>query len=514
MNAVKTFFHRRTACPALYGDGAAAEKYVNLLQTSGDVSIGPAKGWNMQPLTEYAKCVQRSLVLVTGRKNPVRNFHMNKLRQLRALKSCTVLLLTTLLLGGLGGGVSSAAGAQEGSGSSRANLSRMVVVGDSLSAGFQNASLLDTQQPHGWANVLAVQANVPLIMPLVAPPGIPNVLELLSVGSTPVIVQIPGASLGRDNPFLLPTDLAVPGATLQDALINLPSAPIDDLTDLILGLPGLLVNPPLSQSQVDWAVDLKPTTIFVWIGNNDILAAATAANPSRATPLSSFVANYKTLMDRLASTGATLIVANIPDVTVIPFFTPASTIAEEAGLPLFVIGPILGIGLGDYVLPTGIARIPFILSNPSLGPLPARDVLRAVQVFQIRAIIDVYNLIIAVEAAAHGAVLVDIHSLVDRLRLQGVEVNGVHLTNRYLGGLFSLDGIHPTNTGYAVIANEFIATLNQARGNSIPLVDLDQVASSDPLVFADVTSASSLGMHVDPSTAGSVLSLLLRAKTH
>jgi hypothetical protein len=62
----------------------------------------------------------------------------------------------------------------------KANLSRLVVVGDSLSAGFQNDSLLDTQQPHGWAAVVASQANVPLALPLIAPPGIPNVLELVS----------------------------------------------------------------------------------------------------------------------------------------------------------------------------------------------------------------------------------------------------------------------------------------------------------------------------------------------
>lgn len=43
VNAVKTF-SPPTPRPALYGDGAAAEKCVNLLRTSGDVSVGPAKG--------------------------------------------------------------------------------------------------------------------------------------------------------------------------------------------------------------------------------------------------------------------------------------------------------------------------------------------------------------------------------------------------------------------------------------------------------------------------------------
>src|SRR5216684_1201505 len=38
------------------------------------------------------------------------------------------------------------------------DLSRLVVVGDSLSAGFQSGSLLDVQQMHGYGAVVAAQA--------------------------------------------------------------------------------------------------------------------------------------------------------------------------------------------------------------------------------------------------------------------------------------------------------------------------------------------------------------------
>jgi hypothetical protein len=51
-----------------------------------------------------------------------------------------------------------AANAGQGHGSP-ANLSRLVVVGDSLSAGVQNFSLLDSQQKHGYASVIAGQAE-------------------------------------------------------------------------------------------------------------------------------------------------------------------------------------------------------------------------------------------------------------------------------------------------------------------------------------------------------------------
>ena len=80
-----------------------------------------------------------------------------------------------------------------------ADLSRLVVVGDSLSAGFQNGSLLDSQQPHGYASLVAKQARVDLPLPLIAAPGIPNVLTLLSAGPPPVIVRAAGASAVYDG---------------------------------------------------------------------------------------------------------------------------------------------------------------------------------------------------------------------------------------------------------------------------------------------------------------------------
>jgi lysophospholipase L1-like esterase len=422
------------------------------------------------------------------------------------------LALAAMVLAGLAAAFPSSARAQESRpdfffGSHKANLSNIVVVGDSLSAGFQSDSLLDTAQPHGWAAVLAAQAHTPLVLPLIAPPGIPSVLELLSIGPPPLIEPTPGTSPGRDDPFVQATDLAVPGAELQDVLTTAPSLPIDSLTDLVIGLPGLLDG--VSKTQVEWAQTLQPTTIFLWIGSNDILGAASVADPSAATPLNNFASNYNKLLNELSQTGATLVVANIPDVTVVPFFTPVATIAQEAGLPLFVIAPILGIGPGDYVLPDGVALVPGILSGSIKGPLPSSDVLRAPQVVETRAIIDAYNVIIAVEAFTHGAVVVDIHTLADQIRSQGIEADGHHLTNAFLGGAFSLDGVHPTNTGYAVIANQFITTLNQQRGTNIPLVDINLVASTDPLIFPEAVSATSISKHVSPAVAASMRSLFL-----
>jgi len=390
----------------------------------------------------------------------------------------------------------------------KADLSRLVVVGDSLSAGFQNGSLLDSQQVHGYANLVAQQAGANLRLPLIAPPGIPNVLTLVSPGPPPIIVPAPGTSAGRENPFLQTFDLAVPGANLHDALFARPNFPIDDLTDLILGLPGLLAVPPVSLSQVEWAGALQPTTVVVWMGNNDALGAVVNADPSLLTPVAQFQRDYHALMEQLTASGATVVVANIPGVTVVPFLTSAQEVAAEVGLPLSVIGPILGIGPGDFVTPDAFPLIVAILSNPLLGPLPNSVVLRAAQIAQIQEAVGAYNAAIAAEASAHGAALVDIHESLSRIQSDGLVVNGQRLTAGFLGGVFSLDGVHPTNTGYAVVGNEFIKALNRDFAAGVPPVSVALVAQSDPLVLRGVGHPASALGHIDPAMVKSLRQVL------
>lgn len=389
-----------------------------------------------------------------------------------------------------------------------ADPSRLVVVGDSLSAGFQNGSLDGSQQIHGYAALVAAQAGVPLPLPLIAPPGIPNVLTLVSPGPPPVIVRAPGTSTGRVDPTVLAMDLAVPGATVEDALTGRPDFPIDSLTDLVLGLPGLLEG--ISRSQVEWAGALRPTTILVWLGNNDALGAALAADASLVTPVPAFEAAYAEAMNRLAATGATLVVANVPDVTVIPFLTSAEDVAATVGVPLDIIGPLLGIAPGDFVIPDAFPLILAILANPARGPLPDSVVLTAAEVVTIRAAIAEYNAFIAQQAAAHGAAFVDIHALLDSAKARGIVVGGQRLTTAFLGGFFSLDGIHPTNTGYAIIADEFIGALNRSFAANIPPVPVREVERDDPLVLPGVGHPPSALGHVSPETAASLRAVLGR----
>ncbi|MCC6394570.1 MAG: hypothetical protein IT167_28500 [Bryobacterales bacterium] len=361
----------------------------------------------------------------------------------------------------------------------KADLSRLVVIGDSLAAGYLNSSLHEAQQPHGFASLVAAQRNLDLPLPLIAAPGVPNVLTLLSPGPPPIIVPAPGFSTGRVNLFLQPMNLSVPLHNVQDALTTRPDFPVDSLTDLVLGFPGLLGG--VSRSQVEWAEGLAPSTVFVWIGNNDALFPMIAGDPAFLTPAPVFEAAFSELMSRLQATGATLVAANIPDVGSIPYLVAAQEVAELTGVPLAVIGPLLGIGAEDFVTLDSLSLTFAVLAGMVPGPLPASAVLTASEMNSIRSAVDVYNGIISAQARASGAVVVDIHALTSEIRKKGYVVEGRRLTTRFLGGIFSLDGIHPTYTGHAIIANAFIHELNTHLAAGIPYVSVEQVAKTDPL---------------------------------
>jgi lysophospholipase L1-like esterase len=301
-------------------------------------------------------------------------------------------------------------------------------------------------------------------------------------------------------------NLAVPLQNVQDALAKRPTPAFNTITDVVLGLPGLLTG--ISRSQVEWAENLAPTTIFCWIGNNDALAVVFKADTSVLTPVAVFKAAYEDVTTRLAATGATLVVANIPDVTAIPFFVPAESVAAQTGYPLSVVGPILGISAGDYVTADSLPLILARLANPALGPLPADVVLDAGEVVIVRARVDAFNQIIATQAKNTGAALVDIHALVAQIQAKGFVAGGQRLTTEFLGGIFSLDGVHPTNTGYAIIANTFIMELNSNFAAGIPLISVEQIKKVDPLILSAGRPASALG-HVSASSMRALRALAL-----
>lgn len=402
------------------------------------------------------------------------------------------------------------------------NFSNTVFLGDSLTAGYQSGSLLDTQQVNGWAPLLAKQAQFNIIQPLIAFPGAPNVLELVSPGPPPVIAAAPGTTTGRDNFATQVTDLAVPGALLNDVMNTVPvvnPAPgQQQINQLVLGFPGLGYGQALSQS--GFAVLAQPTTIFLWIGNNDALIADITGKPASMTSVADFTTQYTALITQLTTmTPAHLVIANIPDVTQVPYLQPAALVLGEysaaTGVPVAVLSALLGIVPGDFVNPTGLAEIPLILGGKQAGPIDDAGVLSAAEVLLVQAQVVAFNGVIAAQAKAANATLVDINALFAQVTASGLTINGYTGTAAFLGGFFALDGIHPSNTGYAVVANKFIDTMNSAISTRIPDVTLGPVAAADPFWPPNLAARAAAGAArpmTMPANAGNGIAALLLGK--
>lgn len=432
------------------------------------------------------------------------------------------LAAAALLLSGCGGSGSSnpLAAIQAAQAKNVGNFSNSVFLGDSLTAGYQSGSLLDTQQIHGWAPLVAAQAQFNIVQPLIAYPGAPNVLQLVSPGPPPVITTAPGTTSGRDNFATQVTDLAVPGALLSDVMNTVPLAnPApgqQQLNQLVLGFPGLGYGQALSQS--GFAVLAQPTTIFLWIGNNDALVADITGMPSSMTSVSTFTTQYAALINQLSTMApAHLVIANIPDVTQVPYLSPAALVlaetSAETGLPAAVLSQILGIAPGDYVNPTGLAEIPLILGGAQKGPIDDAGVLSAAEVVQVQAQVTAFNGVIAAQAKSVNATLVDINALFAKVTASGLAINGYTGTAAFLGGFFALDGIHPTNTGYAVVANQFIDTMNASMNTKIPDVALGPIAAADPFWPPNLaTKFAAARPRLIPANAGNSMKALLTGK--
>lgn len=404
-------------------------------------------------------------------------------------RTLAALALSALLVSVSGCGWFNSGGNSGGStGTTTGPFTNVVFVGDSLTAGFQNGSLLDTQQPNGYAALLATQANFSITLPLIASPGLPPVLRLVSLGPPPVTASASGVSTGRENGSAQPTDLAVPGHKLHDVLFytppTVPTSSEDLITQQILGFPT-----GNNKAQADEAVALKPSTIFIWTGNNDALIADDTGMPSSMTSLASFTTDFTALLTKLKATGANLIVANLPDVTAVPLLTPAATLAAQLSTSVgstvsaATIQSGLGLSNGDLVNANGLSdaesQVKGLSSGGKLTPLPDGDVLTATEVGTVQNTVNSYNQVIQQQATANGATLVDTHAYFATLAA-GISINGVTANNTFLGGLFSLDGIHPSNTGYALLANQFITALNTKFKLSIPAVNVSTVAAADP----------------------------------
>lgn len=278
---------------------------------------------------------------------------------------------------------------------------------------------------------------------------------------------------------------------------------------------------------------LKPTFFTNALGNNDVLRYATSGGTG--TPLTTeadFRTKYNQLIDALTATGAKGLVTTIPNVTSLPQFTTvptASVIAQINATPIpaplvSLIAAQLGLPAGSP-LPTGtrfalyvrtgaaatdvrlatpadlllLTASGFINSAPvapnvfpggigleipgapaaiatalarSANAVPNSLVLDPTEAANVATRTRELNAVIVASAQRKGLAVFDGNSYFDRVARNGVISNGVSNNANFVTGNFtSLDGVHPTPRGYALIANEMIRTINQQYGASVPTLN-------------------------------------------
>jgi hydrogenase/urease accessory protein HupE len=293
-----------------------------------------------------------------------------------------------------------------------------------------------------------------------------------------------------------------------------------------------------------------PTFFSLWIGNNDVLGYATSGGsgtnqtgnfnpatygPNDITDPNVFANVYTALVDGMTANGAQGVVANLPYVTTIPFFTTvphnpvplnAATAAQlNAGFSAYNNGLLFAQSVGlltadevtrrtisftasttnrvvmvdSYLTNLAAYGIPSYrqATSEDLVVLPARSFIGTVvggnpaqingvsvpladnwilskdEILEVKTATDAYNATIQSIASAKGLAFVDANALMTRVANGGITADNFTVTSTYVtGGGFSLDGVHPGPRGYALISNEFIKAINATYGSNFKGVSL------------------------------------------
>ncbi len=335
----------------------------------------------------------------------------------------------------------------------------LIGIGDSLGEGVQSANAFRESQPNTYLNRFAQQMAVPFQQPL------------LSTSLLASIFSDSGRS--RIDPTAVPVDLAVSGATLDNVLTSTASQTPSTEYDLVL-------PPYFGLSEIQIVEQVKPGMVIAWMGTDDLISEVlnfSTLNQPDPTPLPQFTSEYQELMSRLKATEAKVVVGTIPDLTKIAYLVDNATLTRYTGT--------------DYNFPAGYRTTlptmllldlgvfgPDILQNPAYVFTPTG-------LATLQTQIQTYNQVIKTAAASAGFPVVDAYAIIDDFASNPITIEGVTLTNTFNGGAFSLDGVHPSDTGHALFANEFIKAANTAYNLNIPLIShggLVSILNNDPFV--------------------------------
>jgi lysophospholipase L1-like esterase len=383
---------------------------------------------------------------------------------------------------------------------------RYVSMGNSITAGFQSAGINDSTQSQSYAVLLARAMHSPFFPPLMRRPGCPppftNVFTRARVGGgTPTTCALRVVTT-PPPPYV--SNTAVPGAEVFDLFDNFAYAPDTNanvLTSFFLG--GL--------TQTQMMEKAHPTFVSIWIGNNDVLGAATnlanAGDSTRITSVTDFQTRYTTLVDTVEAAGPQgAVLIGVANVTRIPYFSRGTTyFAIKAGLvpgaafpPNFIVAGNCAPPRGDSVLvpfPYGLPKIDSAAGNPGgtyTLDCAVPQVVVPQELIRLVSAVTAYNTAISAAATAHGWAYFDPNPVFDSVALAGAipafpfarnaagTINScagtpattgpppLPATPPPFGLLFSCDGVHPSGATHRLIASHLRNVINTAYSTEIP----------------------------------------------
>jgi hypothetical protein len=385
---------------------------------------------------------------------------------------------------------------------------RYVAIGNSLTAGYQAGGLTEALQRASYPVLLARSMGTEMALPIMAgrgcnPPIANFALQTgpgtITATARPTICDLRNPAFNTD----ILNNVGVPGAWSYDP-ISATSATSNTLTQLILG----------GKTQVERANIARPTFVSIWIGNNDLLGVAvspgttsgTTAAINATTDSATFAVTYNKILDSLTTHNAGLqgILIGVANVSALPLlfagsnFSTASfkaqfdAIACGAAPPAgsaypgcfggstVVINCAGSTNLVNTLLAFAIVRgqHPATIScTPGVPPgLGDFMILDASELTTISDRVRMFNNHISSRATALGWAYWDPNNTTDGLpSLRSDTTNSriritpspTSTTNPFGTGM-SFDGVHPSNTGYLLVANALIAKINAKYGTTLP----------------------------------------------
>jgi len=345
---------------------------------------------------------------------------------------------------------------------------RMAAVGASLTQGVQGGVPTTQGLLSSPGALLARQSGGFLPLPLLVPDlfpsigatdigpapacDVPGVTDFVTAAAMDVLGQLSDEdgvdlSLGRQDPTLPAWHLAVGGSKVAD-VVDGPTASnfAAQFLSRLVYAPLVPLEDDLGPSQLERVVDVRPTLILTTdLAGNDVILPLTKPGPidlSQLTPHEEVAAAAAEAIEVLASTGAVVLVATLPRPTLLPLSIDKKRRLIEEGAPADEVQAVF----------------------ESVDALTADN-----------------NAALVTEAARWDNVhIVDLAAVTEGIHTDGVVVGDQRLYTVKLGGLISTDGVHFSNVGYAVTANAFIDKINAVMGIEVPLVNLEEVASTDP----------------------------------